>query len=155
VGHLAVQIAKARGAYVIGTASAPRHDFVRNLGADEVIDYATTDVAQAVRDVDVALDPIGGDSLLRSLASVRPGGILISLLGGSPELAQHAAARGVRLAMMLVEADHAGMVALAGLVDAGTLRPTIAGMFPLAEAGKAHALGDTGHTAGKLVLVVR
>jgi NADPH:quinone reductase-like Zn-dependent oxidoreductase len=155
VGHLAVQIAKARGAHVIGTASAANHDFVRGLGADEVIDYHTTDVAEVVRDIDVVLDPLGGESPLRSLATVRRGGILVSLLGGSPELAERAAAQGVRLAAMLVEADHAGMAAIAGLVEAGKLRPTIAGTFPLAEAAKAHARGETGHTAGKLVLVVR
>jgi len=155
VGHLAVQIAKARGAHVIGTASAANHDFVRGLGADEVVDYHTTDVAETVRDVDVVVDPLGGESLLRSLVSLRRGGILVSLLGGGPELAEQAAAKGVRAAAMLVEADHAGMVAIADLVEAGKLRPTIAGTFPLAEAAKAHALGEAGHTAGKLVLVVR
>jgi NADPH:quinone reductase-like Zn-dependent oxidoreductase len=155
VGHLAVQIAKARGAVVIGTASPDHHDFVRGLGADEVIDYRTTDIAEAVRDVDVVLDPLGGESLVRSLASLRPGGILVSLLGGTPELAERAAAAFVRAALLLVEADHAGMAALAGLAGAGVLRPSIAGTFPLAEAAKAHALGETGHTAGKLVLVVR
>jgi len=155
VGHLAVQIAKARGAHVIGTASAANHDFVRGLGADEVVDYHITDVAETVRDVDVVVDPLGGESLLRSLVSLRRGGILVSLLGGGPELAEQAAAKGVRAAAMLVEADHAGMVAIADLVEAGKLRPTIAGTFPLAEAAKAHALGEAGHTAGKLVLVVR
>ena len=155
VGHLAVQIAKARGAHVIGTASAANHDFVRGLGADEVIDYHSTDVAATVRDVDVVLDPLGGESPLRSLATLRRGGILVSLLGGSPELAERAAAQGVRVAMLLVEADHAGMSAIADLVETGRLRPTVAATFPLAEAAKAHALGETGHTAGKLVLVVR
>jgi NADPH:quinone reductase-like Zn-dependent oxidoreductase len=155
VGHLAVQIAKARGAHVIGTASAVNHDFLRGLGADEVIDYGTTDVAEAVRDVDVVLDPLGGDSPLRSLATLRPGGTLVSLLGGGPDLIERAAARGVRATAMLVEADRAGMVAIAGLAEAGRLRPTIAGTFPLAEAARAHARGETGHTAGKLVLVVR
>lgn len=155
VGHLAVQIARARGAHVIGTASAANHDFVRGLGADEVIDYRTTDIADAVRDIDVVLDSLGGESPHRCLATLRPGGILVSLLGAGGDLAEQAAATGVRLAAMLVEADHAGMVAIAGLAEAGKLRPTIAGTFPLAEAAKAHALGDTGHTAGKLVLVVR
>lgn len=155
VGHIAVQIAKARGAHVIGTASERNHDFVRGLGADEVVDYHTTDVYATVRGVDVVLDPLGGESLLRSLACLRPGGLLISLLGGDQELAEAAAAAGARLAMLLAEADHGGMAAIAGLVEAGKLRPTIAGTFPLAEAAKAHALGETGHTAGKLVLMVR
>jgi NADPH:quinone reductase-like Zn-dependent oxidoreductase len=155
VGHLAVQIAKARGAHVIGTASVANHDLLHGLGADEVIDYRTTDVGEAVRDADIVLDPLGGESPLRSLATLRSGGTLVTLLGAGDGLAEQAAAKDVRLAAMLVEADHAGMVAIAGLVDAGSLRPTIAGTFPLAEAAKAHALGETGHTAGKLVLVVR
>lgn len=155
VGHLAVQIAKIHGAHVIGTASENHHAFVRGLGADEVIDYRTTNVYATVRGVDVVLDPLGGESLLRSLDCLRPGGLLVSLLGGSPELTERAAAAGVRVAMMLVEADHGGMRALADLVQAGRLRPTVTGTFPLTEAAKAHALGETGHTAGKLVLVVR
>jgi len=76
VGHLAVQIAKARGGYVIGTASAGHHDLVRDLGADEMIDYRTTDFAEAVSDVDVVLDSITGDYSARSLRTLRPGGIL-------------------------------------------------------------------------------
>jgi NADPH:quinone reductase-like Zn-dependent oxidoreductase len=155
VGHLAVQIAKAVGAYVIGTASAAKHDFVRGLGADEVVDYRTTDFAAAVSGVDVVLDTLGGETAVRSLATLRPGGTLVCILGGPPNLAEQAAAAGVRHATMLVEADHAGMVAIADLVEAGKLRPAIAGTFPLAEAAKAHALGETGRTAGKLVLVVR
>ena len=155
VGHLAVQIAKARGGYVIGTASAGNHDLVRGLGADEVIDYRSTDFAGAVRDVDVVLDPLGGQTAVRSLPTLRPGGILVSILGVPRDLAEQAAAKGVRQATMLVEADHGGMTAIADLVEAGKLRPTIAGTFPLADAAKAHALGETGHTAGKLVLVVR
>ncbi|MFI5776256.1 NADP-dependent oxidoreductase [Nocardia sp. NPDC051570] len=152
VGHFAVQIAKAHGAYVIGTASTPNHDLLRELGADEVIDYRTTDVAATVTDIDVVLDPLGGDSALGSLRTLRPGGVVVSLLP-VPEAA-HAAA-GVRAAVLLVEADHAGMTALADLAEAGRLRPTIAGVFPLAEAAKAHALGETNRTAGKLVLTVR
>jgi NADPH:quinone reductase-like Zn-dependent oxidoreductase len=155
VGHLAVQLAKARGARVIGTASAANHSFVRALGADEVIDYGTTDIAEAVRDVDVVLDGLGGDSLLRSLATLRPGGTLVSLLGAGPELAERAGARGARVATMLVEADQAGMVAIARLAEAGELRPRIAATFPLSEAAAGHAMGETGHTAGKIVLVVR
>lgn len=157
VGHLAVQIAKARGAYVIGTASAPKHDFVRSLGADEALDYRTTDVAEAVRDADVVLDSQGSDHAIRSLRSLRPGGVLVSLLpdGGMAALAQEAARLGVRAEVMLVEADHAGMAAIAGLAADGRLRAEIAGTYELADAAKAHALGETGHTTGKLVITVR
>ncbi|MER7785768.1 NADP-dependent oxidoreductase [Streptomyces albidoflavus] len=155
VGHVAVQIAKAHGAYVIGTASAPKHDLLRELGADEVVDYRTTDVAEAVDDVDMVLDPLGGETRARSVGLLRPGGTLVSLLsGGSPEEAARAAERGVRTATMLVEADHAGMNAVADLVAAGALRPRVEATFPLAEAAAAHRLGETGRTTGKIVLEV-
>jgi NADPH:quinone reductase-like Zn-dependent oxidoreductase len=155
VGHVAVQIAKAHGAYVIGTASAPKHDLLRELGADEVVDYRTTDVAEAVDGVDMVLDPLGGETRARSVGLLRPGGTLVSLLsGGSAEEAAHAAERGVRTATMLVEADHAGMNAVADLVAAGALRPRVEATFPLAEAAAAHRLGETGRTTGKIVLEV-
>lgn len=155
VGHLAVQIAKSLGAYVIGTASAPKHEFVRSLGADEVIDYRTTDFAQAVSDIDVVLDPLAGDTRTRSLDVLRPGGIVVSLLGGgTPDEAAKAAELGVRMETLLVEADHAGMRAIADLVEAGSLAVHIEAAFPLAQAAKAHALGETGRTTGKIVLVV-
>ncbi|MFJ3305282.1 NADP-dependent oxidoreductase [Streptomyces sp. NPDC086549] len=155
VGHVAVQIAKARGAYVIGTASAGKHDFLREIGVDEAIDYRGTDVTEAVRDVDVVLDTIGGDTSVRSLRVLRPGGVLVSILPvGSEELYEEAERLGVRAVRMLVDADRGGMRAIAELVEAGKLRATIAGTFPLADAAEAHALGDTGRTTGKLVLLV-
>jgi NADPH:quinone reductase-like Zn-dependent oxidoreductase len=154
VGHLAVQIAKARGAYVIGTASARNHGLLRDLGADELIDYQAADFGAVVRDADVVLDTIGGDYPARSLRTLRPGGRLISLLPLPAGLAAEAAQQGLRAQVMLVEADHAGMTAIADLVTAGTLHPVIAGTFPLADAAKAHAAGETGHVAGKLVLTM-
>jgi NADPH:quinone reductase-like Zn-dependent oxidoreductase len=154
VGHLAVQIAKARGAYVIGTASAGHHDLARSLGADEMIDYRAADFADAASGVDVVLEMIGGDYAQRSLRVLRPGGLLVSLLPFPPGVREAAAERGVRTELMLAEADHAGMTAIADLVTAGQLRPVIAAAFPLAEAAKAHELGDTGHVAGKLVLTM-
>ncbi|MEU5393580.1 NADP-dependent oxidoreductase [Streptomyces tibetensis] len=154
VGHVAVQIAKARGAYVIGTASAGKHEFLRGIGVDEAIDYRETDFTEAVKDADVVLDTIGGDNALRSLRVLRPGGVVVSILpGGSDELYEEAERLGVRALRMLVDADRGGMEAVAELVEAGKLRATIAGTFPLAEAAEAHALGDTGRTTGKLVLL--
>ncbi len=155
VGHLAVQIAKARGAYVIGTASAGNHELVRGLGADELIDYRTTDFAAAAGDADVVLDTVGGDYPARSLPTLRPGGVLVSLLPFPAEVGTEAARLGVSAQVMLVEADHGGMTAIAGLVTEGKLRPVIAGTFPLADAAKAHAIGETRHVAGKLVLTMR
>ncbi|MCI2423279.1 NADP-dependent oxidoreductase [Saccharopolyspora sp. K220] len=156
VGHLAVQIAKARGAYVIGTASAGKHEFLRGLGADELIDYREVDFATAVSDVDVVLDTIAGDYRSRSLRTLRRGGVLVSILPyGREETAAEADRLGVRAELLIVEADQAGMRAIRELVEAGLLRAEIAGVFPLAEAAKAHALGETGRTTGKLVLAVR
>ncbi|MFE5405958.1 NADP-dependent oxidoreductase [Streptomyces sp. NPDC056580] len=154
VGHVAVQIAKTLGAYVIGTASAGKHGFLREIGVDEAVDYRSTDFAEAVRDVDVVLDTLGGDTSVRSLRVLRPGGVVVSILPvGSPEFYEEAERLGVRAVRMLVDADRSGMNAVAELVESGRLRATVAGTFPLAEAAKAHELGDTGRTTGKLVLL--
>jgi NADPH:quinone reductase-like Zn-dependent oxidoreductase len=156
VGHLAVQIAKVRGAHVIGTASVGKHELLRELGADELIDYRTTDFTEAVGDVDVVLDSLAGDVRTRSLAVLRKGGTLVSIRPGDSDAdAKKAAELGVRLEGMLVEADHAGMRAIAELAEEGRLRAHIDATFPLAEAAKAHTHGETGRTTGKIVLVVR
>ncbi|WP_420036330.1 NADP-dependent oxidoreductase [Streptomyces sp. cg28] len=156
VGHVAVQIAKARGAYVLGTASAPKHDFVRSLGADEVIDYRTQDFVAEARDIDVVLDTLGEETRLRSLEVLRPGGVLVSILpGGFGEVPPRAAELGVRATTMLVEHDQAGLRAVAGLVEAGKLTVHVSETYPLADAAKAHEAGETGRVAGKLVLTVR
>jgi NADPH:quinone reductase-like Zn-dependent oxidoreductase len=150
VGHLAVQLAKARGGHVLGTASAPKHDFVRAAGADEVIDYLAADFTELAGEVDVVLDPVGGEYAERSLRVLRPGGILVSLtgLGSAAALAGAARERGVRAVTMLVEPDHAGLEQLAELVDSGGLRVHV-------TAGRAHEQGQTNRTTGKLVLVLR
>ncbi|MFF9570431.1 NADP-dependent oxidoreductase [Streptomyces sp. NPDC014685] len=153
VGHLAVQIAKSRGAYVIGTASAAKHDFVRSLGADEVVDYRTTDFAGTVTGVDVVLDTIGGAYGPRSLRTLRPGGLVVSLASpAEAALADEAGRNGVRAVFMAVEADRAGMRALAELAESGALRPHIAEVLPLARVGRAHELSASGRTSGKIVL---
>ncbi|SEE25199.1 NADPH:quinone reductase [Amycolatopsis lurida] len=155
VGHLAVQIAKARGAYVIGTASAAKHEFLRGLGADELVDYRTTDFAKEVRDVDVVLDTIGQEYGPRSLKTLRRGGRLVQLTRTNdermPELAE---AAGVTAGFTLAEPDRTGLLALAELVDSGRLRPTIDTVFPLEEAAKAQELVAAGKTTGKVVLSV-
>ncbi|MFI6822400.1 NADP-dependent oxidoreductase [Micromonospora sp. NPDC050187] len=154
VGHLAVQIAKARGARVIGTASAAKHDLLRRLGADELIDYTAEDFG-VLRDVDVVLDTIGGDYTPRSLRTLRKGGILISLLPVAPDFpADLAEELGVRATRMLVEPDHAGMKAIADLVARGRLRALIDTTVPLAEAAQAHKRGETNSATGKVVLSV-
>ncbi len=154
VGHLAVQIAKARGAYVIGTASAPKHGFVQELGADEVVDYTSEDVAQRVGKADAVLDVVGGDTAQSALPVVRDGGVVVTLSGAAAGPLRELAGRRVRVADILVEPDRMGMEAIAGLVAAGSLRAHVSRTFPLEQAAQAHELGETGRTQGKLVLTV-
>ncbi|WKX68861.1 NADP-dependent oxidoreductase [Streptomyces sp. XD-27] len=155
VGHLAVQIAKARGAYVIATARAAKHDLLRALGADELIDYRTQDIADTVRDVDVVLDSIGGPTWARSLRTLRRGGILVSILPFDDTFpARQAEEAGVRAVFMLVEPDQQGLREISALVESGRLRVIVDAVLPLEDADRAHALGETGRTTGKIVLTV-
>ncbi|RSS72777.1 NADP-dependent oxidoreductase [Streptomyces sp. WAC06614] len=152
VGHFAVQIAKARGAYVIGTASAGKHELVRGLGADEVVDYRSVRFEEVVSDVDVVLDGLGGETAQRSLAVLRPGGRLITLPG--PDDVPAVTPEGVRAEWVLVEPDQVGLREIAAMVERGELRPVVDAVLPLAEAAKAHELGERGRTTGKIVLTV-
>jgi NADPH:quinone reductase-like Zn-dependent oxidoreductase len=155
VGHLAVQIAKARGAYVVGTASAAKHEFVRSLGADELIDHQTRDFAAVVGDLDVVLDSLGGEIARRSISVLRPGGMLITIVGRhDTDLVARTRAAGRRFAGLSVEPDYPGLEALAGLVDSGQLRVHLQTTLPLADAAKAHQLLESGRTTGKIVLTI-
>jgi len=156
VGHLAVQIAKSLGAYVIGTASAAKHDLVRGLGADEVIDYRAEDFAEVLREkpVDVVFDPIAGDYSARSLSVLKDGGVLVSILPVDAEAAKLAAERGIPTGFTLVEPDRLALTAIADLVEQGRLRVEIDSVFPLAEAADAHRRGETNAASGKIVLRV-
>ncbi|WP_117208207.1 NADP-dependent oxidoreductase [Allorhizocola rhizosphaerae] len=151
VGHVAVQIAKALGAHVIGTARASNHDFLRELGADETIDYSTVDFADAVRDVDVVLDNIGDSYGARSLPTLAPGGILVSTLWDRPGVTdQDASRRGVRLEAVQVAPSADDLEALAKLDQ---LRVHVQEVFPLHEAALAHRTSETARVRGKLVLI--
>ncbi|MFF5232520.1 NADP-dependent oxidoreductase [Dactylosporangium sp. NPDC000521] len=155
VGHLAVQIAKSRGAHVIGTASAAKHDLLRDLGADEVIDYTAVKFEDVATDLDVVVDPIGGEYGPRSLRTLRPGGILVSLASPAEAyLADEARQQGRRAGFLLVQPDHAGLRSLADLVDKGELRVVVDTVLPLEEVARAHELVATGRSAGKVVLAV-
>ncbi|MFF8645324.1 NADP-dependent oxidoreductase [Streptomyces sp. NPDC015345] len=155
VGHLAVQIAKAHGAYVIGTARTEKHDFLRGLGVDEVVDYARVDFTEAISDVDVVLDGVGGTYGTRSVEVLRRGGHLVTLPdpGGLPDPAR-ARERGIHTGWTVVEPDRAGLLEIARLVDEGKLRAEIDTVLPLEEAAKAHTYGERGRTRGKIVLQV-
>ncbi|WP_040391844.1 NADP-dependent oxidoreductase [Catelliglobosispora koreensis] len=152
VGHVAVQIAKARGAYVIGTARQAKHAWLRDLGAGELIDYTTTDFAEAVSDVDVVLDTIGGDYAQRSLRTLRPGGVFVTIVDHFGLEALRAP--GIRVEGLLVEPDGTGLEAVTDLAEKGLLKPYLAKVFPLEQAAEAHRLGETDRTQGKIVLKV-
>jgi NADPH:quinone reductase-like Zn-dependent oxidoreductase len=155
VGHLAVQIAKARGAYVIGTAREAKHDFLRELGVDEPIDYTAQPFEQAVSDVDVVFDLIGGEDYgLRSLETLREGGLWLCIPVDVPDAAAAAAREQSKKARsFLVEPDYAGLESLAALADEGKLRVGIDETFLLAEAGQAHRRLEDGRATGKIVLI--
>jgi NADPH:quinone reductase-like Zn-dependent oxidoreductase len=153
VGHLAVQIAKARGAYVIGTASTGKCEFVRGLGADEVIDYRSADFADVVKDMDVVLETVGGDNGERSVKTLRPGGLLMTIVDRlNKELAERTNEAGRRFAGVTVEPDHGDLEALAALATAGKLKVHVDQAFPLEEAANAHRFLVEAKPRGKIVL---
>ena len=156
VGHLAVQIAKAHGAYVIGTARADKHSFLRDLGADELIDYTTTDFATAAKDVDLVLDPISGDYGPRSLDTLAPGGTLVDVRGTGPDrtaVREQAATRGVRLVEFGYTPSGTDLDQITALVEDGSLRVAVERVLPLRDAALAHHLSETNRVRGKIVLV--
>jgi len=158
VGHLAVQIAKHRGAHVLATASRGRHIWLTELGVDEPVDYTAVRFEEVIADVDVVVDLVGDGhdrTSTRSLQVLRPGGLLIAVpSGASPDLLDAAAARGVRATALLVEPDSAALRAIAELLDTGKIVVEVAEVFALEDAAAAHAAGESGHTRGKLVLRV-
>lgn len=153
VGHLAVQIAKARGAWVIATASPDKLEYVRSIGADEVVDYTNGDFTERVRDIDLVLDAMGGDHADRSLKVLREGGVLVSLLNVHDATRAKAGERNIRVERMSVVPDREGLVELARLVDARKFAVHVAKAFPLNQAGAAHAFLAT-RPIGKVVLTV-
>ncbi len=154
VGHFAVQLGRWKGAHVIGVASTANLDFVRSLGAGEVIDYTTTPVESVAHDVDVVLETVGGAGTERLLAVLRPGGVIVSIAGPVPEAA--AQERGVRVARPTPPASLGALLRqIAELIEAGTLQPVVGRVFPFEQAAQAHALSETGHGRGRIVLHVR
>jgi NADPH:quinone reductase-like Zn-dependent oxidoreductase len=152
VGHLAVQVAAARGAEVIGLTSGANADYVRGLGAAEILDYRAVEFSEVLDDLDVVLDVVGGDYPLKALRTLRTGGTLVSTLPQSLAAAVPAGAeQGIRVAGLFVESDRLGLSALADLVTAGRFSPTIAATYPLEAAATAHA---TKHGPGKVVLTL-
>jgi NADPH:quinone reductase-like Zn-dependent oxidoreductase len=151
VGSSAVQIAKLRGAYVIATASPAHTELLRSLGADEIVDYHRVRFEDTLKDIDVVLNTVDAETGARSLAVLKPGGILVSVAGAGPA-AQCEAAK-VRCAVTgHVTGEMLGK--LSELAEAGKFRIPIDRQFPLAEAADALALNRQGHTGGKIILEV-
>lgn len=151
VGSMAVQLAKAKGAYVIGTASASNKDFVKNLGADEFIDYTATNFEDVVKDVDVVYDTIGGDTQKRSFQVLKEGGFLVSLVEDpSKKLLQKYKVEGKVIASV---PNPKQLEEITQLVEEGKVKTHIEKVFPLSEAKKAQKLSKEGHTRGKFILI--
>jgi NADPH:quinone reductase-like Zn-dependent oxidoreductase len=152
VGTFAVQIAKARGAKVIATASSANQDLLKQLGVDQPIDYTTTKFEDVVKDVDVVLNGVRGDSLARSYGVVKKGGIIVSITGppDPAELEKH----GIRGTSIGAHPDAEILEDLAKLIDSKKITPIVSAVIPLAEAAKAHEQIASQHTRGKIVLKV-
>jgi len=152
VGSFAVQFAKWKGAHVIGTASGRNQSFITELGLDEAIDYEKTRFEDAVHDVDVVFDTIGGDVQQRSWRVLKKGGILVSIV--SPPSPEEAAKNKVHPCYLFVQPNSAELAEIARLVDAGKVKIFVETVLPLSEARRAQELSETGHTRGKIVLTV-
>lgn len=152
VGHFAVQMAHNAGARVIATASRENAEFVKTLGADVVIDYKAQRFEEVAKEVDLVLDAIGGETQERSIATLRKGGILVSIVQ-PPDEAKLAAA-GVKGLVFMVRPDAGQLARIAEDVDRGRLKVHVSGTYPLAEFARALERSKAGHVKGKLVLKV-
>lgn len=155
VGHFAVQIAKYLGAFVIGTASEENYDFVKELGADEFVDYSHEKFEDVVKDVDVVFDIVGGDNPLRSVKVLKEGGRLIAIAGGiTDEVKQLAEAGKIKAWPYLVHSNGDDMEQIAELMEAGTIKAHIFKEYSFDQIGEAHRQSETGKTRGKIVVVL-
>lgn len=152
VGTLAVQLAKWKGAYVIGTASTKNVAFLKELGADRVIDYKNEDFSEQLGYVDLVFDTIGGEVQAKSLKILKPGGILVSTVGiKAPEAMK---AKGITGVAYMSQPYGDQLQELAKLIDAGYVKPVVSKILPLKDAEEAHRISEEGHTRGKIVLLV-
>lgn len=158
VGHFAVQFASYFGAHVIATASGSKASWLRSLGAAEVIDYRTTRFEDVVHDADVVIDLVGNvhdDTGTRSLAALRPGGLIVNAPTGSwPGFAEDAANAGVRGTDYKVAPDGNTLAVIARLLEAGNVRVHVDEIFPLDRIAEAHAAIEGGHTRGKIAVKI-
>jgi len=152
VGVFAVQLAKWKGAYVIGTTSKDNIEFLKELGADEVIDYKSQNFEAILKDIDVVLDTQGGETQKKSLGVLKPGGILVSTVG--IQFPDEVKAKGIQGVQFMAQSVPADLAQLALLADAGKLKTIISHTFPLTDIKEAHELIEKGHTRGKIAIKV-
>ena len=152
VGHLAIQIAKARGAKVFATASTPNQEFLRQMGADVAIDYTRTKFEDVAKDVDVVLDTVGRDTLERSYGVVKKGGIIVSIVDEPKPAALEA--HGIRGVTLRCTPKRGVLEELRKLMEAKELTPVISQTFPMTQVVQAQNQIATGHTRGKIVLSI-
>src|SRR5438045_4436343 len=150
VGSMAVQLAKNKGAYVIGTGSGRNEEFVRGLGADQFIDYKKAKFEAEVSDVDVVFDTVGGETQDRAFQTLKRGGVLVSTV--NPQSEEKAKQFGVKGAMVMVTPKPDQLAEINRLVESGKLKVRVAVVLPLAEVEKAHQLSASGHADGKIIL---
>jgi NADPH:quinone reductase-like Zn-dependent oxidoreductase len=153
VGSLAVQLAKAKGAFVIGLASGRNEEFVRDLGADEFVDYTKQKFEEIVKDVDVVFDAVGGDTFERAFQTLKKGGFLVTSVAFPSE--DKAQEFGVKAARVFCKPNANELAEITRLIDEGKLKAHISTILPLAEVKKALQLSESGHTRGKIVLQIR
>ena len=152
VGSFAVQIAKARGARVIATASTANQDLLKQLGADVAVDYSKTRFDDVAKDVDAVLDPVGKETLARSYDVVKKGGIVMSLVARPDPV--ELKKRGIHGAGISAHPDAADLAEIGQLIDAGKIKPIVTQILPLSEAITAQQQAATHHTRGKVVLQI-
>jgi NADPH:quinone reductase-like Zn-dependent oxidoreductase len=154
VGHFAVQVAKLKGAHVIAVASGRHETLLRDLGADEFIDYTITHPEDVVQGVDLVVDALGGPSTGRFLRTLKRGGALFPVFPLGFSGAEDAEKLGVTVSATQVRSSGAQLSEVARLLDDGTIRVVLDSTYPLAEARKAHERAAQGHIQGKIVLSV-
>ena len=149
---MAVQLAKAKGAFVIGTASGKNEEFVRSLGADEFVDYTAQPFEEIVKDVDVVFDTVGGDTQERAFQTLKKGGFLATSAGTLSE--EQAEEFGVKAEFVFCKPNAHQLAEINGLIEDGKLKIHIEKVLPMTEVKKAYQLSQTGRTRGKIVLMI-
>ncbi|PKR85594.1 NADP-dependent oxidoreductase [Heyndrickxia camelliae] len=152
VGSLAIQLAKQKGAYVATTASEKNHAFLKELGADEVIDYKTANFEEVLHDYDVVFDTMGGEIQAKSYQVLKKGGRLVSIVNAPDQ--DQAAEYGVKASHVWLEPNGKQLEQLASLLQEGKLKAIVGHVLPFSEQGlkEAHALSESHHAKGKIVI---